>query len=123
MADALSDFEGLITEGFAEDEALEVCAREYNVKVEVLAARTASLGDLEQLRVRNSARAKTIRLEHLTETAVDSYLANDPEQNFPEWFKNRTGRMPTKAEVEDFTIKYCRLAMSRLDIRREGMYD
>ena len=107
LHDAFTDLEAMLNEGRGVADAVKECAGEYGFQPDVLKMRAErAFGDLASLRVRNVDRAARAEKEHLAETAIDLFLVDKPEENFPTWFENRVGRPPTSVESKDFGDRY-----------------
>mgnify|MGYP001063866046 CR=1 FL=1 len=107
LRNALADMEAMLNEGQSAEDAVVACAAEYGFKKDALRMRaTRFLGDLTSLRARNLERADRLSKEHLAETAIDTFLVEEPESTFPDWFEKRVGRPPSKIESEEFGLRY-----------------
>ena len=117
LTDALSDLEASLNEGTPVDDALASCAADYGLKVEVLRGRAEKIfGELSSLRKRNLKKAEILAREHRAETAIERYLAEDPDANFPSWFEAEVGRAPTKIEQDESTSRYLTFLLRDLRI-------
>ena len=107
VPEAITDLEGLLTDGKSVDEAMSICCRDHVLSPNVLGQRARkALGDLETVRDRSRRNAKVIGQLHRAETAIEAYLIENSEINYPTWFENRVGRIPTKSEMKDFEQRY-----------------
>jgi len=115
LTDALSDLEVMLNDDRPPDEAVAVCAEDYGFKSEVLKLRAQKvLGDLDSVHERSLRKAQILKREHKAERAIDLYLVENPDSNFPEWFEAEVGRAPTKAESDDFTARYMQFLVRNL---------
>jgi hypothetical protein len=115
MNDALSDLEAMLNEGRLPEEAITACAADYGFKSTVLKLRAQNVfGDLGSVRERSLKQAQVLMREHKAEKAIDRYLTENPDANFPEWFEAEVGRPPTKAERDEFSERYMQFLVRNL---------
>ena len=107
MRAAVADLEALLEEGRAVEDCVEQCAADHGFPPEALVKRAERiLGDLSTVRTRNRERAARQAREDKAENAIDVYLYENPDRNFPDWFEDRVGRPPTKVESDQFGTRY-----------------
>jgi hypothetical protein len=108
LTSALEELEAMLTQGTEPEEALAICANDYELKREVLELRARkALGDLTAVRAKNLEKAERLTREHKADTAIERYLhGHPPDTNFPKWFERDVGRPPSEAEMDAFRERH-----------------
>src|SRR5687767_9468373 len=100
VADAIAELEALLASGEPPDDAIPVAAKFENLRPEVLKLRAEKvLGDLRAVKAKNDVRSERIAEQQRAKKAIYEFAEMDKVfKDFPNWFAERTGRQPTKAE-------------------------
>ena len=103
VADALAELEALLADGEVPEDAIPAAARMENLKPEVLRVRAErALGDLRTVKAKNDLRTARIAQQQKAKKALYEFAdTNKAYTDFPDWFEDRIGRPPTKAEAEE----------------------
>lgn len=103
VADAISELEDLLMSGQLPEDAIPIAAKTEDLRPEVLRLRAEkALGDLQAVKAKNDLQAKRIAEQRKAKSSIYEFAEMDKvNADFPNWFEQKTGRLPTQAEIEE----------------------